>query len=171
MLEPLKEILLKSTNNPLEMEYIIDWLSENEKLYNKIKRMTQAMDLFETDKGLVRLPMDLNGTSEDDQFLEIYDKLTELKRFFEMEAYFKGELELFSKIGDNKVLLQEFYLRNKEVYDKEVFSFFIEYYDEVGAKFMNIPLISGNQSLVIVPTNFSKLISFSEVFEKISTNQ
>lgn len=152
------------------MEYIIDWLSENEKLYNKIKRMTQAMDLFETDKGLVRLPMDLNGTSEDDQFLEVYDKLTELKKYFDMEAYFKGELELYDKIGDDKELLQVFYLRNEQIYNKEVFSFFIEYYDEVGDKFLNIPLISGNQNLVINPTVFSNLICFSEVYEKISAN-
>lgn len=170
MLEPLKGILLKSTNTPLEMEYIIDWLSENKQLYSKIKRMTQAMDLFETDKGLVRLPMDIKGTSEDDQFIEVYDKLTELKKYFDMEAYFKGELELYDKIRDDKELLQVFYLRNEQIYNKEVFSFFIEYYDEVGAKFLNIPLISGNQNLVINPTIFPNLICFSDVFEKISTN-
>ena len=70
------------------MEYVTDWLNNNIDQYNKIKGISQAMDLFQSNEGLIRLPMDLKGTSEDDQFLEIHGRLTELEEFYDKETGF-----------------------------------------------------------------------------------
>ena len=166
MLQPVQEILFKSSKKPLEMEYVTDWLNKNIDQYNKIKGISQAMDLFQTNEGLIRLPMDLKGTSEDDQFLETYSNLIKIKELYDKEAYFKGELESIESIGDITKSHEKFILKNKGVYENDVFSFFIEYVsDSKEDDNITIHLNQLTSKLNIDPEAFQYMFQFSKTYE------
>lgn len=171
MLPVTNELIKLSRNKLLEMETIIKWLKDNNDYYTKVKRINRVLYLKEIDNQFIRLPEFSKSDFDDEQFLEIFEKLTELKKYYSIEDFYQNQLDILNKIKDDVRLLKDFYKTNVQLYENEIFNFYIDFVDDTSNSII-VNILNSEHTLHIHHDNFRNTFSLSEVFEKyFSTEQ
>ncbi len=166
MLPPITEIIHLSKNRNLQMEEITDWLAKYQFSYERINRINKALYLKEFDGELIRLPDFSKENKADDQFLEFFQKLTELKSYFLQEEYYKSQLDAFEKAGEDPILLKGLYDSNIKLYKDDIFSFYIDFVSDISLEnIISVSLSWSNEGILINPENFKYTFEFNQEFE------
>lgn len=165
MLTQTIDVFKDSAEEPLSMIYISEWLEDNKFLFEKINRIQKSIASTSIGNEVLILPNKFENTSEDLEFLDLYRQLLSLKEYHSKENTYKLKLEELSNLNDKEPeLLKAYYTENLALFDDDIFSFFIQYYDEE-SDYLKVPLISNNPSIRVNLECFKNTITFSDVFE------
>lgn len=172
MLPKTIEMIKLSERKILEMETIIEWLDNNQEYYNKVRRINEALYLQDVGTEVIRLPDFCKQNKDDEQYLELFENLKELKDHLESEVYCKNQLEHFATIKQDEIKKNLFFQDTLKFYEDEVFSFFIDFVDdvEVSENHISVKIPSSNYFIQINSENFNNIFKLSELFEKYYTN-
>lgn len=166
MIPVIFELMNLTKDENVEIEIIIKWLDENKKHYDKVKKINDVLHLNEIDGEVIRLPDFSDDYKNDEQFLTVFEKLTELNNYHSLEDYYKGQLATLAKILKDDSRLKEFYDTNIKYYKNEMFSFFIDFTEnEVSSNWVGITIHSPTHHIQINPENFNYTFKFHQVFE------
>tara|TARA_A100000171_G_scaffold20297_2_gene18710 strand:+ start:32843 stop:33358 length:516 start_codon:yes stop_codon:yes gene_type:complete len=169
MLPKTIEMIKLSEKKILEIGTVIEWLEENQEHYNKVKRIYKALHLQDIGTEIIRLPDFSEQNKDDEQYLAFFENLKELKDHLKNEVYCKNQLEYFATIKQDEIKKNLFFQDTLKFYEDEVFSFFIDFVDdvEVSENHISVKIPSSNHFIQINPVNFNNIFKLSELFEKI----
>jgi hypothetical protein len=107
--------------------------------------------------------------SEEQVFIDLYEKLDELSRYHRREDYAKKELESYNLIRSDQIKLKEWVRRNELIGADECFEFLINYLDyctnPIHLKVWDKSLVG--YDIFVDRSDFKNLIEFMEIFSDL----
>jgi hypothetical protein len=107
--------------------------------------------------------------SEEQVFIDLYEKLDEFSRYHRREDYAKKELESYNLIRSDQIKLKEWVRRNELIGADECFEFLIVYHDycenPINLKVLDNKLLG--YEVFVDRNDFISLIEFMEIFSDL----
>ncbi len=162
MSKPFEELENLSDSGIYKKDKIEWWLLKYEEEYNYL------FNVLEAEKVNFTHPRNLSKYKEEAQFLDTYEVLLKVSKFYRNEAFFKGQVELYNSIRDSEAQLSSWLETSKLVEG--------ERYKEFISLFQNTAKLSGYEFVIRYPfslpvsikldeTDFKETLHFLEILE------
>lgn len=126
-----KELLNLSSVSVFRIAQIEWWLLKYEGEYKRIHQIEQSKYLYEIDGEVVRLPDYIGCRTDEEKFIDTYQRLDELTQLHKNEEYFKQEMAIYQKVKNNPDLVQDWLKKNEQFGTKDYILFLTEYLDYI----------------------------------------
>lgn len=120
-LKSIKELISLSVDSIISIDKVEFWLLKYQDKYNHLKSLREG-----------ELPPLSNDAAEDDKFLDLYEHLEEVSRYYRFEPSCKEQLEIYASIKNDTVKVWKWLSTNKDFYYEELIHFSLNYLDYLG---------------------------------------
>jgi len=158
---PIEELILFSKNGAISMVKIEWWLLKYQAFY----------DSHRGKRNEIELPALSAYASQEDHFVDIFEKLEKLSRLSKNEEYFKEQISQYESGLNRNNQMKSWVLENIEIYENHYISFLLDYLDYYEFQEESHLLINSiydvNHNVFIDRADFRYTLKFLEIFEMI----
>lgn len=160
-----KQIVELQKNQPHKVEFIKNWLSENQNYFylllneNNCRKWSKWLE----DKSTHIYPCVCPIRNQDCIFIETYYKLAEVMLLYQKEEYFKLLVKEYNELANNKNDILEWHNKHKNVASELHFDF------EISIMIQLEPFVSSK--IKLDENEFKNIIEFQNIFNELEYNQ
>ncbi|WP_425077281.1 hypothetical protein [Psychroserpens sp. S379A] len=120
-LSGINELIYLSADSIISIDKVEFWLLKNQDEYNHFKSIREG-----------ELPAISNYATAEDKFVDLFEQLEEVSRYYKYEPYCKEQLETYTSIKNDTEKLEKWLSTNENFYYEELIHFSVNYLDYLG---------------------------------------
>jgi len=125
----ISELKSLSSDGIFNIDKIEWWLLKYEKLYVKSKQHNQSEHLYKIDGKEVRLPDNIGNPTDEEKFIDVYERLDNLTKLHRNEDYFKQEMAIYNGIKNEPQKVKHWLNKNEKFGSDDYVCFLTDYLD------------------------------------------